>query len=119
MPPLDDEKTAEQKPRGRPLPMGDEYGGFLLLNVFDLFLTGYIFRHGGREVNPVGIHVLERYGLAGFAVFKFLMVAFIIVVAEVVYRIQPQKARQLMTGANLIYFGVILWECILLWYRFG
>lgn len=108
----------DKRPSRRPTPMGDEYGGFLLLNVFDLFLTGYIFRHGGREVNPVGVHVMDRYGMAGFALFKFAMVAFIILVAEGVYRIQPRRARQLMTGANLIYVGVILWECILLWYRF-
>jgi hypothetical protein len=98
--------------------MGDEYGGFLLLNIFDLFLTGYIFRHGGEEVNPVGVHVMQRYGMEGFALFKFGMVALIIITVEVVYRMRPSRARALMNGANLIYFGVILWECVLLWYRF-
>lgn len=101
----------------RPLPMSDEYAGFLLLNMFDLFLTGYIFRHGGEEVNPVGIWVMDRFGMSGFAVFKFAMVAFAILIIEVIYRLRPDRARSLLNTANLVYLGVILWECVLLLFR--
>jgi hypothetical protein len=101
----------------RPLPMGDEYGGFLLLNIFDLFLTGHIFHHGGREVNPVGIRVMDHYGMSGFVLFKFASVAIVVLISEAVFHIKPSRARSLMTAANLIYFGVILWECVLLLMR--
>jgi hypothetical protein len=114
-----DARTNARPAKRRLTPMGDEYGGFLLLNIFDLFLTSYIFRHGGEEVNPIGVHVMERYGMGGYALFKFGMVAFVIILAEIVYRLRPARARALMTGANFMYFGVILWECLLLWYRYG
>lgn len=99
--------------RGRPA-MSDEYSGFLLLNTFDLFLTGYIFRHGGREVNPVGVAVMERFGLGGFALFKYSLVAVVVLAVEVLYRLKPSVARRVMNGGNLVYFGVIVWECVLL-----
>ncbi len=98
----------------RPLPMSDEYGGFLLLNVFDLFLTARIFHHGGEEVNPVGVWILERFGLAGFSLFKFGLVALAVIVIELIYRRNAPLARRLMNAANLVYLGVVLWECVLL-----
>lgn len=101
----------------RPLPMSDEYAGFVLLNVFDLFLTGYIFRHGGEEVNPVGVWVMERYGMSGFALFKFGMVALVVLIIEMIYRLRPERARSLLNAANFVYLGVILWECVLLLFR--
>jgi hypothetical protein len=96
------------------LPLASEYGGFILLNLFDLFLTVYIFNHGGHEVNPVGVYVMDRYGMPGFTLFKFALVAVVIVTVETVYRRRPKTGRNLIHSANLIYFGVVLWECVLI-----
>lgn len=95
-------------------PLSDDYAGFVLMNLFDLFLTVRIFNHGGEEVNPVGVWVLERGGFTAFAFFKFGLVALVIVTAEAIYRRQPDRARRLIHAANLVYLGVILWECVLL-----
>lgn len=113
----DETHVAVQRNTRRPLPMSDEYGGFVLLNILDLFLTARIFRHGGEEVNPVGVWVMERAGMSGFALFKFAMVAFAVLVIEGIYRLNPRRARSFLNAANFTYLGVILWECVLLAFR--
>jgi class 3 adenylate cyclase len=94
--------------------MSDEYGGFALLNLFDLGLTALIFQHGGREINPVGYHVMVRFGLSGYTLFKFALVGAVILACERIYAIKPESARRLINSANLIYLGVVLWECVLI-----
>jgi hypothetical protein len=94
------------------LVLGQEYLAFLLLNLFDLFLTGWIFKHHGMEANVVANWVLSNphLGLRGFAVFKFLMVVFIIVICEVIAVASVPKARIVITTGCLVYLLVIGWE---------
>lgn len=94
--------------------MSDEYGGFALLNLFDLCLTAVIFQHGGREVNPVGYLVMMRFGLSGYTLFKFSLVGAVVFACECLHNIKPCTARRLINAGNLVYLGVILWECVLL-----
>ena len=48
----------------RDVVLAQEYLGFLLLNLFDLFLTGYIFRHQGQEANGAAVcdEIFEQTG---------------------------------------------------------
>jgi len=95
--------------------LAQEYLGFLLLNLFDLFLTGWIFKHEGHEGNAVANFVLLHFKLQGFAVFKFLMVVFIVLVCEVISINNLRTARMLVVGASLLYVAVILYECFGIW----
>jgi hypothetical protein len=99
------------------LKMGDEYGGFALLNLLDLCLTALIFHHGGREVNPIGYQVMLRYGLSGYTLFKFGLVAIVCLACEKVHTAQPRTAMRMMNAANLVYLGIVLWECVLIGFR--
>jgi hypothetical protein len=94
--------------------MGDEYAGFVLLNLFDLCLTAAIFQRGGREVNPVGYYVMLHYGLGGYTLFKFALVMTVVVTIETLNKIRPRTARGLMNCGNLVYLGIVLWECVLM-----
>lgn len=94
--------------------MGDEYAGFVLLNLFDLCLTIAIFQRGGREVNPIGYYVILHHGLSGYTLFKFALVVAIILACERVHGIRPRSARGLMYAGNLVYLGIVLWECVLI-----
>ena len=94
--------------------LAQEYLGFLLLNLFDLFLTGYIFRHSGQEANGLALWVLHKYGLQGFAIFKFLMVVLIIVICELISLQAVARARQIIVGACVLYLIVIMWETYLI-----
>lgn len=98
----------------RDVVLAQEYLGFLLLNLFDLFLTGYIFRHSGQEANGLALLVLHKFGLQGFAIFKFAMVVFIIILCEVISTINLTRARQVITGACVLYVLVNLWETYLI-----
>lgn len=100
--------------RQRPVNMGDEYAGFVLLNLFDLCLTSAIFQRGGHEVNPIGYYVLLHHGLAGYILFKFALVMTIVLACERLHAIRPRAARGLMNGGNLVYLGIVLWECVLI-----
>ncbi|HEY3328437.1 MAG TPA: DUF5658 family protein [Capsulimonadaceae bacterium] len=98
----------------RDIVLAQEYLGFLLFNLFDLFLTGYIFRHSGQEANGLALWVLHTFGLRGFAIFKFLMVIFIIVICDVISLYSLERARQVITGACVLYLLVIFWETFLI-----
>lgn len=97
--------------------LSDDYVGFALLNLFDLSLTAVIFHHGGREVNPIGYAVMLRYGLGGYVLFKFALVAVTILACNRIDSLRPRAARHLINTANLVYLGIILWECVLLAFR--
>jgi hypothetical protein len=97
----------------RDVVLAQEYLGFLLLNLFDLMMTGYIFRHSGQEANGLALWVLHHFGLMGFAIFKFLMVVFIILICEAISFHSVTRAKQVITGACVLYVLVVLWEAFL------
>ena len=94
--------------------LSQEYLGFLLLNLFDLFLTGYIFRFSGQEANGIPAFVLHHFGLRGFAIFKFVMVVMIIVLCEVINKHSFIHAQQVILGACALYVVVVLYEIYLI-----
>jgi len=94
--------------------LAQEYLAFTLLNLFDLFLTGYIFRHHGMEANGVAVAVMERWGLQGFAIYKFLLVLVVVLACEGITTKSPRKAKFLIIGGCLVYVGIVLYESILI-----
>ena len=98
----------------RDVVLAQEYLGFLLLNLFDLFLTGYIFRHHGQEANGAAVWVLDRFGLRGFAVYKFLLVLIVVMACEGVSLQSVHKSRVIVTLGCLLYLAVVFWECFLI-----
>ena len=98
----------------RDLVLGQEYFGFLLLSIFDLFLTGYIFKYGGIEANGLPAWILGHFGLMGLALFKFWMVMFLIVICEVIAMFSVERARFVILGGCAVYVLVVIYECILI-----
>jgi hypothetical protein len=98
----------------RDLVLGQEYFGFLLLSICDLFLTGYIFRNGGMEANGLPAWILKNWGLMGLALFKFGMVMFLIIICEVIAMFNIQRARFVILGGCAVYVLVVLYECVLI-----
>lgn len=94
--------------------LAQEYLGFLLLNLFDLFLTGYIFHHSGQEANGIPALVLKYAGLRGFAIFKFVMLVLIILLCEIISLFNLVRARQVILGASALYVAVVIWEVYLI-----
>lgn len=59
------------------------YVWLVLLSSMDVFLTWIILYYGGREVNPVAATVMGLHP-KGLVVFKFVLVAVVVGVCEVV-----------------------------------
>jgi hypothetical protein len=94
--------------------LAQEYLGFLLLNMFDLFLTGWIFRHSGQEANGAALFILKHFGLSGFALYKFIMVCALILICEVISVFNLKYARLVILGGCALYVLVVMWECFLI-----
>lgn len=99
----------------RNLPLAQEYLAFLLLNLFDLFLTGWIFKHQGQEANGIAAWVLKWGHLQGFALYKFLMVVVVILICEAIGTYRPNIAKILILSASALYVAVVFWECYLIY----
>lgn len=96
------------------LVLGQEYLAFLLLNLFDLFLTGWMFRNHALEANGLAAWILLHLGARDFALFKFLMVIFIIVVCERIAINDLKRARFVILLGCAVYFLVICYEAYLI-----
>ena len=91
--------------------LAQEYLGFLLLNLFDLFLTGYIFRHEGQEANPAAVAIMKLGGLAGFAIYKFILVTIVVLACEGISTKSLRTSKAVIVGGIIIYSALVLYEC--------
>ncbi len=73
----------------------------ILLSLADLMVTYHLLRSGPGfyESNPIARLVFVRWNIAGMAIFKFALVAFVVTVGEVVERKRPGLGRfVILTG---------------------
>ena len=66
----------------------------------DIMFTWIVLFFGGREVNGLAAHVIERYDLVGMVLFKFAMMTVALVTCELVGR------QREATGRRLARFGI-------------
>jgi len=94
--------------------LAQEYLGFLLLNMFDLFLTGYIFSHGGMEANGLAGWIYSHFGQQGFAFYKFSLVMIVVLACEGISLTNIRTSRIIVTSGCLVYLLVVFWEVFLI-----
>ncbi len=94
--------------------LAQEYLAFLLLNLFDLFLSDYIFRNGGMEGNTLAAIIYARYGHQGFAIFKFSLVMVVVLACEGYSLKSIRISRVIVTAGCLVYLLVVFWEVFLI-----
>lgn len=94
--------------------LAQEYLAFLLLNMFDLFLTGYIFKIGGMEANGLAGWIYSHYGQRGFALYKFGLVAIVVLACEGYSLKSIRISRIIITVGCLLYLLVVFWEVFLI-----
>ncbi len=94
--------------------LAQEYLAFLLLNLFDLFLTGYIFNIGGMEANGVASWIYLHYGQKGFAFYKFGLVTIVVLACEGYSLKNIRISRIIVTVGCLLYLLVVFWEVFLI-----
>src|SRR5580704_13414817 len=94
--------------------LAQEYLAFMLLNLFDLFLTGWIFRHNGNEANGIAVFILDHFHLIGFVVYKFCLVVIVVLACEGISVQSIRKSRIVITAGCLVYLFIVFWECFLI-----
>lgn len=75
------------------------YVWLVLVSALDIMLTWVILYLGGWEVNGVAASIIERFGLVGIVVFKFVMVIVVILICEFLGRRRPAAGRFLAQAA--------------------
>jgi hypothetical protein len=97
-----------------PVLFPDRYLWLVFLSALDLMLTRVILFLGGAEVNPLAERVIAQWGMPGLSMFKFMIVAFVIVACEYVGRISLAQGRRLaIIGVCIAAFPVV-WSSWLL-----
>jgi hypothetical protein len=97
-PPPPDHRLFLQRPALYP----DLYTWYVFASALDILFTWCILRAGGMEVNTVADWIINRHDVHGLVMFKFLAVALVVLICEVVGR------RRYETGAKLARWAVVL-----------
>ncbi len=93
-----------------------QYTWFVFVSAVDLMFTWLILSPaiGGREVNSLANTIIQRYGLAGLATYKFALVAFVVLMCEVIGRSRPRMGRGLAGWAVALPAIAVVWSGVLL-----
>jgi len=99
-----------------------ELSWFILVGALDVFMTYLILRYSAEqrthnvliEGNPIARWVLHRWGMQGMVIFKFLMIAVVATIAEVVGKVRPNVGRGLLVLGTLVVGGVVVYSFLLL-----
>lgn len=90
---------------------------YVLVSSLDLFMTYILLSQSGgvfMEANPVARFFIAEWGAKGMVYFKFSMVAFVCVLAQIIARYRPRSARWLLLGATALVSVVVVYSLKLL-----
>ena len=96
------------------LPLEAETVWFILVSALDVFMTYLLIRQPGfTEGNPIAGFFLNHWGVKGMVYFKFFMVAFIAVIAQIIARKRTDIARNVLLFATVVVGGVVIYSLVL------
>lgn len=98
----------------RDVALAQEYLAFLLLNLFDLFLTKYIIDHHGMEANGMAAWVLAHFHGRGFVAYKFGLMVVLVVCCEGISLKSLPTSRLIVTVGCFVYVLLVFYECFLI-----
>ena len=118
-------QAAEQQPEttasawSRQLPLETETCFFILASALDVLMTYLLLSHGPefQESNQIAAFFLARFGFKGMVYFKFALVAFVTVIAQVIAKSRPTTARWLLIVGTAATAAVVIYS-VILWVRF-
>ncbi len=105
-PPLD--VAGPFRPRA-PILYPNAYAWFIVAAALDVVVTWMILHAGGSELNALADWVIRRFDIAGVVSYKFLLVALVLVICEVVGRRNARRGLLLACWAvALTVFPVVV-----------
>lgn len=90
------------------------YLWLIFVSALDVILTRVVIFFGGKEVNPIAKIILDEFGRIGMSAFKFIIVAFVVIVCEYIGRRNRRTARNLAIASILITIVPVAWSFIIL-----
>jgi hypothetical protein len=90
------------RPPGPLVRYPNHYTWLVLLSALDIWITWIVLHRGGHEANALAAVVLHHFGRGGFVAFKFLIIAFVVTLCEIVGKRNDRAGRQLATCAVAI-----------------
>ncbi len=99
------------------LPLETETCFFILANALDAIMTKLLLNFEQfRESNWLADYILDNYGMRGMVYYKFITVAIVAVIAQIVARKNLRMARWLLIFGCVVVFSVVIYSCYL-WVR--
>jgi len=75
---------------------------YLVFSFVDLYATIRLIPFGIREGNPLADWALQNHGTLGFAVYKLVIVLFLLGIVRIIERQKVHTAHLLLWAANII-----------------
>lgn len=102
----------------RQLPLETETCFFILANALDVVMTFILLNSGPQfhESNLIAHYFLAKYGFKGMIYFKFALVAFVAVIAQLIAGSHLTTARWLLNAGTTIVGMVVLYS-LTLWIK--
>ena len=95
----------------RKLPLETETSLFILANAMDAMMTWFLLNFPQfRESNGIANYILSNYGMQGMIYFKFIIVAFVAVIAQIIARKNIKVARRLLIFGSIFFFAVAIYS---------
>ena len=93
---------------------------FVIANLMDIVMTHLLLGTGHFiESNPIANYVLTEYGFAGVAAFKLIVVAMVMLIANIIAFRRIRTSRYLLHFGTLIVGGVVVYSYSLLMFHKG
>ncbi|MEE2719106.1 MAG: DUF5658 family protein [Planctomycetota bacterium] len=90
------------------------YLWLIFVSALDVVLTRVILFFGGTEVNPIADWILGEFGRMGMSLFKFIIVAFVVVCCEIVGRQKWRVGRNLARASIIISMAPVVWSSFII-----
>lgn len=88
---------------------------FVLFNLLDIAMTFLLLQTGAfYESNPIANYVMNGWGFIGMVVFKLTMVAFVMMLANIIATKSTRSAKFLLWVGTAIVMGVVFYSTYLL-----
>ena len=105
-----------------PRPLEKETGLFIMASALDLFMTYLLLVYSGGpdgevtfyESNPLARYFYDRWDHYGLVCFKFGIVAFVAVNAQIIAAKRPRAAQLLLNFATVLVACVVIYSFSLL-----
>lgn len=110
-----EQETSPKKPFWRmDLPLESETCFFIFANCLDALMTKFLLNFPQfRESNGVANYVLQKWGMPGMICYKFVIVAGVVVIAQIIAQRNIKVAKRLLIFGAIFFFAVAFYSAYL------